>query len=112
MTDREHEQFEHVSTPAWFRRLPRIPIPRTSEAPRPEWKSPEEKTAERLADAHLEILSLPWVRFMPRKAWVGQNKTGAACPVCGGPIASPRLHARLTPHCAWLIAARACGIAD
>ena len=103
MTDREHEQFEHVSTPAWFRRLPRIPMPRTSQAPRPEWQSPEEKTATRLADAHLEILSLPW-----KRTYGFMGVPSFYCPCCGWSIREPDDH---ESHCAWLIAARACGVA-
>jgi len=54
--------------------------------------------ASRLADAHLRVLSMPWVFY-----------DGAyLCPVCGGDPDEYVDHD--WPDCAWLSSARACGV--
>lgn len=59
--------------------------------------------AQRLADAHIAILSAPW--------WCDSHEDGLeamCCPHCTRGIG----YGQHDDGCAWLIAARACGIAD
>lgn len=66
--------------------------------------------AEHLFEAHLAILSTPSV---PVVGWDhrGHEFTSSRCPQCGHVVGEPHRD-EATDRCAWLISARACGVAE